>query len=212
MALMPAHEMQALAEARSHGHWFLGDIYLSRPDAAWITKLLQKLPADGETGEGLHALRSTLHAADPQQLAVEYTRLFRGIKAGYGPPPPYESLYREGCLMGQVTIDVLKAYTHAGYGQIDPAAGPQDHLGVELKFMGLLCHDEARAWGKDDALQAQRLQHMQTEFLDRHLLCWTPGYCQDIHKESYKDFYRHAATVTEQTLCEERELLTQLAV
>ncbi len=52
------------------------------------------------------------------ELAVDRTRLLRGIKPGYGPPPPYESVYAgtEQQPQMQASMSVQQAYAEAGVG------------------------------------------------------------------------------------------------
>jgi TorA maturation chaperone TorD len=184
-----------------------------------LTELAGRLSALGDGAEetsveAFELLRSVLGAPDIEglaaRLAVEYTRLFRGLRDGYGPPPPYESLYRGSRLMGGVTVAVVGRYAEAGFGVIDEAVGPQDHIAAELKFMSLLCYDEIAAWDRDDRGAAVLGWGLQRRFLDEHLLRWVPGYCRRIKSESVEPFYAGAAMITEKALAADRALLGDL--
>ncbi|RMD70174.1 MAG: hypothetical protein D6819_04930 [Gammaproteobacteria bacterium] len=179
-------------EARSRIYWFLGQLYLERPDDR-LLETLRGLPREAPWGP----LREAVRGESAESLAVEFTRLFRGIREGYGPPPPYESLYREGRIMGQSTLDVMERYRQAGFGIIEPSAGPQDHLGVELRFMAMLCLEEMEAAGRDEGDEVQRRLAQQRDFLISHLGAWLPHYRQVLVQACKKAFYREAVCLTE---------------
>ncbi|RMD70480.1 MAG: hypothetical protein D6819_04190 [Gammaproteobacteria bacterium] len=180
------------AAERSRIYWFLSRLYLEPPDGE-LLEAVRRLPADPPWG----ALQEAAEGQSQESLAVEFTRLFRGIKEGYGPPPPYESLYREGRLMGESTLEVMGCYERAGFGIIEPSAGPQDHLGVELRFMALLSYEEGEARSRDDRGEAERRLGQQRDFLAAHLGAWLPPYCSTLAGECREDFYREVARFTE---------------
>ncbi len=157
-------------------------------------------------------LQSSLLSTEASQLAtrlgLEYTRLLRGIKQSYGPPPPYESLYRENRLMGEATLAVLRHYQQAGYGMLEENVGPQDHLGTELKFMALRCHDEATAWQQAKTTEAMKIRAAQLSFLEHHLLAWVPDYCDRLQQEAQVSFYGAVARLTAKLLTEDHILFT----
>jgi TorA maturation chaperone TorD len=136
-----------LAENRSRSYWLLSLFYLRKPDKVFIAELrrgVEKINVIPDLKEEILLLKDALKEDLSDQfilrLAVEFTRLFRGIKEGYSPPPPYESVYRgEGRVMGNYTLMVMKKYRDAGFLIIDKYPGPQDYIGTELKFMSFLC-------------------------------------------------------------------------
>ncbi len=208
-----------VARERSQVYWFLSTFYTTRPDARFFADLAGRVAAleaagTDPAGEGVDHLRSALNEPDAgglaERLTVEYTRLFRGLSANYGPPPPYESLYRGSQLMGEVTAAVMARYAAAGFGVIDEDLGPQDHIGAELKFMALLCHDEIAAWERADRDAAARSWKLQREFLAKHLLRWVPAYCRRLQEESVERFYIGAALLTEHAVIADNGVLDDL--
>jgi TorA maturation chaperone TorD len=143
-----------------------------------------------------------------QRLAVEHTRLFGGIREAYGPPPPYESLWREGQMMGETTVSVLKAYAAAGF-QPDGYWGPPDHLIEELRFMAALAHEEASVEGENRERDLLWARSAQIEFLDGHLLAWTPGYCRELSAKAKEPFYRALADVAAAVLTDDARYLRE---
>jgi len=200
-----SEERAGLAEARSKTWWLLSRFYLERPGVSFLEELRAAFggpgttPGVADTDEDMEILRADL-AGDLDglsgRLLMEYTRLFRGIQDQLGPPPPFESIYRGQDLMGDLTLAVLHRYQAAGFAEIEPEAGPQDHLGAELRFLALLCFREAESWrlGEEDAAQQRIAQ--ACAFLDEHLLVWLPGYAGRIARESREPFYAAAARLT----------------
>lgn len=195
------------SRARAEAYLFLATLFASQPTAEVVAGMLAAAaatPGDGGmTGELLAALR---HEEDTdalaQRLAAEHTRLFRGVREGYGPPPPYESLWREGRMMGDCTVAVASAFLDAGY-EYDGAWGPCDHIAEELRFMAALCTAE----------DADGVLERQASFAERHLAAWVPAYCQTMAEQAREPLYRALAGVTAQVVAQDaaqlRDLLRQ---
>lgn len=211
---MTQRALATLAEDRSRGYWLLSSLWLTRPDPGFIDSLRARLDVAAKSVEdaspSFSALASATRLAEADPLAVEYTRLFGGLARDYGPPPPFESVHRGSQPMGDVTLGVLRAYRQAGFGEIRPEAGPQDHIGVELEFLSLLCHDEAEAWKAGDTATALSRVKIERDFLDQHLLCWAPKYCEHVARESRAPFYAALARLTAEVLTESRALLAEI--
>ncbi len=213
-------QLSAIAESRSQIYWFLSAFFLNAPTAAELNDLKAQFAArlrnDADDAEPILAqLAGAINvAADLDQLAhdlsVEFTRLFGGLKNNSGLPPPYESVHRESRLIGDTTRAVIDAYQDAGFGDIDSGAGPQDHIGVELKFLALLCYEESRAWSDNDITAAGTACARQFNFLEHHALAWIPAYCDDLSQKSQQDYYRLVGRLTQHVLARDREILRAL--
>jgi TorA maturation chaperone TorD len=184
------------AVARSAAYWLLADLFLTCPDEAFVARLRGSIAPAAEPGltnpmlEELTGLRDALPAnsAGISALAVEYTRLFGALSKSYGPPPPYETVHRGSSLSTDATAAVSEFYAAAGLVPTDQAA-PPDHLGVELRFLALLCHEEAEAWQRGSDAEAAQLRQQQRDFLDRHLLRWVPAYFDLVQANTKHPFY-----------------------
>ena len=191
-----------LAEMRSRVYWLLSTFYLKKPDREFLRELKQKLPENvgDEFTEAIELIKKSLDDdldELAERLAIEFTRLFRGIKKGYSPPPPYESVYRgENRVMGEATLAVMKFYNEAGFGIIEEEEGPQDYIGVELKFMSLLCYREMRAWEERNVEKARKYMELERRFLREHILQWIPTFCQVVEAEAKEQFYVGVAKLT----------------
>lgn len=213
---MTAADRGPESRQRGEAYWFLASLIAAKPNGEALARMaaLATQADDAETGiagQILAALRGEADlAALAERLAVEHTRLFRGVREGYGPPPPYEALWREGRMMGDTTVAVARAYLEAGYRH-DAQWGPLDHLVEELRFMAALCHAEDEAWSTGRPEEAQWARERQLRFLDAHLLAWLPAYCRTLAKEAREPLYQALARVTAEVLAQDAQHLRDAA-
>jgi TorA maturation chaperone TorD len=197
-------ELHALAGDRSKTWWLLSRCLLDRPEPPLLNDLQAVFGAlnvpEGDADRDVLVIRDCLRdLVSPttlERLLIEFTRLFRGIEQGYGPPPPFESLHRGGQWMGDEVLAIRRCYANAGFGEIEPAAGPADHLGIELRFLALLCYREMEARHAGDLAGVSQRLAEQRAFLDEHLLVWLPGYVALIEREAREPFYGALARLT----------------
>ena len=204
---MKQEELAKAAARRSRMYWLLARLVLERPDAALLAELDGALPVAADATEEDEPLADEvvrLGAAvramlgDPkalEALEVDHTRLFGGVAKRHKLPAPFESVALESRLMGDSTVAVEAAYREAGFDAPVPEAGPPDHLGAELRFLALACHQEMEAWGASDHATAATWVERERSFLDEHLLAWVPQHCERLSQESETRFYRAAAAL-----------------
>lgn len=213
--MIEAQALEGAAASRSQIYWFLADFFLAAPDAERLARLRATLAAAGNEGDPAFAAAMRLLADDAAPggcaaLAVEFTRLFGGLREGYGPPPPYESVQREGTLVGASAEAVTAAYRDAGFDRVAPDATPHDHLGAELRFMALLCYREMEAWRDGNAADAAGWLQRQQRFLDCHLLRWVPDYCCVLRECTTLDFYRGVNELSVAALARDHEHIVHM--
>jgi TorA maturation chaperone TorD len=214
---MTQSDFTASAEDRSRFFWWLAEWFLSPPNS----DQLASLPATAEAEPPADAMDSAwlalsnavpdLATTSLDELGVEFTRLFSGISEGNGPPPPFESVWREDRLIGESTVAVLESYARAGFADIDPAAGPQDHISVELKFIALLALREAEAWHADDAAGARQRLLQQRDFLRVHLTTWAPRWADSVIQQTTMPLFAALAGLLKAGLGQAMLELTDLA-
>ena len=215
-------ELAQLAARRSGLYWLLAELVLSRPEPAIIESLCNDLPrqaADATSSPviaSLTAMRDALptpgNAVAMDALAAEYTRLFGGIKSGYGLPPPYESVHRSAGDPSDLFVEIVARYGTAGFPALGEAAAPPDHLGVEFKFIALLCHKEMEAWRVESTTAAVEALRQQRDFLDEHLLKWAPQFWALVKAQAQHPFYRVLAAMALDAITEDRALLEEMLV
>lgn len=182
-----------------------GSTFAERLQAA-----IAQLPAaeaDGAVGEGFALLRQ--HAAQSRgrdlaevqrELAVDRTRLVRGLAKEDGPPPPYEAVYRPGLDLPSLLGTLADAYREGGCAPPPDLAERADFIGVELSFMERLCEQEAE--GVDCRSQ-------QIRFLEEHLTRWVPAYCGQMERHARTTFFCGFARLLAGVMNQERSCLSR---
>ena len=220
-----------VAESRSKIYGFLSSVYIEVPSRNFVKTLLGEgvssflsiLPSDiglpQEIEEGLEDIQRFIKTSSDQaveevhqSLSVDYTRLFRGIMPGYGPPPPYESVYRNGgrVLMGRSSVVVHRKYAAAGVCTPADYHEPPDYIGLELDFMRFLAEKEAESWRKEERDSALGYLNVERDFLDEHIIRWIPGFCDKVIYMAELDFYRGIARMTKGFIADDHDKLEGL--
>ena len=212
---MSTNEKEVSSRQRGEAYWFLSNLFADQLDLEAVTQMASAAnKSSTDFGQAGEIFRAFLDMRDLEiltlRLAQEHTRLFCGISEEYGPPPPYESLWREGVMMGESTVQVAQHYVQAGY-RPDSRFAPLDHLVEELRFMASLCNaeHEAQVAGNDEA--AGQLRHKQQRFLTDHLGVWIGNYCRKIAELSTEALYRSIARVTATVVAEDAAELVEMA-
>lgn len=204
------HEQRRRAES----YWFLAAIYGEPLPAQALERFASAAgrgqgddsAIGGEFRAALAADGDTDYQALSHKLAIEHARLFLGLRQGYGPPPPYESLWREARVLGDSSLAVARAYSEAGFMDASQC-GPCDHIASELRFLASLCHAEAEATALGDIAEASWARERQVDFLKDHLLTWVPPYCRELARQAREPLYTALARVTEKMLAVEGQFL-----
>jgi TorA maturation chaperone TorD len=219
-------EWAAMAEYRSRVYGFLAAAYNRLPDEQFAEGLLgldpagafaflgeaDALPEDMRDGLGLiesFARDSQGTAAEKLaiDLAVERTRLLRGLKPDYGPPPAYESVYSSSEESSGVLTSaaVSQIYAEEGVGLPEEVRDQPDFIGLELDFMRHLTAQEAEAWTRGEREEAAETLKKERAFLGDHLARWVPRFCDVIEKEARLGFYQGIAKMTKGFVLDEAE-------
>lgn len=217
---LSARDLASMATARSGMYDFLAGMCV-KPSEKLVTAILNhslNLPTDASLPAELREAAEAMRNYDPKMprddletaLQIEYTKLFRGVTKGYGPPPPYESVYKEGALQGKVTGYVSKTYAQYGVKVPNAAGNLPDYIGMELKFMSVLASKEAEAWGKDRT-RALELIVAEKQFVKEHLLSWIPEFCSKAGEISGMDFYKSMMQLFPAVLKWDSSILDDLA-
>ena len=146
--------------------------------------------SDGLAGMGRYLARRGSNAR--QNLAVEYARIFLG--AGVDEKDcavPFESVFtsKDGLLMQDARDKVVAFYSAYGM-QVEKSLNvPEDHLGFELQFMGILCEQTAEAYQAGDEERGLALEAAQAAFLDEHVLNWVGALSAKVERCALTPFY-----------------------
>ena len=181
----------------------LGWLFLQAPSAANTGLLLAAEDQGGwlldgpdpATRAGLAQLAAARAGWDGTALAAlgaDYNRLF----VGPGPllAPPWESAQRsvDHLLFDRHTLAVRAWFARFGLEAPERGREPDDHLGLELAFMGHLCDLAAAA---APAARAE-LRRAMAGFLDEHLLRWAPACLEQVRTRARTLYYQGLANLT----------------
>lgn len=152
---------------------------------------------DPELADHTRRLGEAFAAVDPQELLVDYSRLFLGPPQALARPYASVWLSGENIVQQDSTMALLQLYEQGGFTIDEDFQELPDHVAVELEFLYLLTHQlhQAQAAGDDEAQQA--LQVLRTAFLDGHLGRWLGGFILAVHDHAQTEFYRELAELTE---------------
>ena len=213
-------ELAQMMDSRAATYNLLARLYRVEVDEPLLEKLrTSRFPlrtGNKEINLGYKLMREYLGRSwenAKTELAVDYVRSFIGHgNTAYSCAYPYESVYTSGrrLLMQDARDEVVLIYRSAGKDKAPDWTDPEDHIALELEFQGFLCTKAAEALraGNEDEAAAYVMQ--QRNFLEDHLLSWTPMMLADLDRFSRTDFYKGLGHLTTGVLQEERSVLEEL--
>ena len=232
-SVVSSEQLSEIARGRSRTYGVLAEVLNQMPSL----KLLRALEAaeplwafelDAAAADAAASLREALsqvateavEEASPLSelmtgLAVERTRLLRGVRPGYGLPPACESVYRHGVENGRgsrgpahVWAAVSAEYQRVSFGI--PKGLQPDYIGVEVSFLASLSNLEAEAWTRDDPSAALATAGLEVAFLDGHPLSWIGSLVHRVEAEASGSFWPALLATLEGHLRIDREYLEEL--
>ena len=211
-------ELAQMMDSRAATYNFLARLYRVEVDEPLLEKLrTSRFPlrtGNKEINLGYKLMREYLGSSwenAKTELAVDYVRSFIGHgNTAYSCAYPYESVYTSGrrLLMQDARDEVVLIYRSAGKDKASDWTDPEDHIALELEFQGFLCTKAAEALRAGNEAAAYVMQ--QRNFLEDHLLSWTPMMLADLDRFSRTDFYKGLGHLTTGVLQEERSVLEEL--
>jgi putative dimethyl sulfoxide reductase chaperone len=221
-------ELATIAKSRAAFYSLLNVHFITLPDVEFVgrirdgefTSVLDSLTKEGSiTGDmarGAGMMRDYVDKTRDDQaaqlserLGVDRTRLYRGVAPGYGPPPPYESVWSGSGQGTAVLLAVAAVYREAGLARSPEATERIDYIGVELDFMRELALREAAAWDSGALDTAQQSLKAQHGFINEHLR-WVPIFVEKALEQAETDFYKGHLLLLRQYLTEDQERLQAL--
>ena len=161
---------------------------------------------DTSLAEAAGRLGEAFVAGDPQELLVDYTRLFVGPTGALA--QPYGSVWLEdgSSLMRDSTVAVNALYDEGGFELAEDFRDLPDHVAAELEFLYLLLFRRAEADRNGDAAAARTYAGLQRRFLAQHLGRWAPPFTGAIEQGAQTAFYRALALATRAFVRREAEV------
>lgn len=183
---------------------FLSRVFYEPPsqeliDTLAAEALFDAFPLETEQPEaetGLRILRdfcATWDASKLDALQHDYRRLFVGPERLLA--PPWESVYvsPDHLLFDTQTLQVRREYQRFGMPIPKLYNEPDDHLGLELRFV---VHLSGIGIGALEREQPEVLDAALTEmrgFLNNHLMKWAPDCLTRVIENARTDYYRGCA-------------------
>ncbi len=154
---------------------------------------------NAEESAGLDQLRqfsARWDSAQFEDLRRDYARLFVGPNRLLA--PPWESVYRssEHLLFERQTFEVRQQYQRYGMETRQSNVEPDDHIGLELRFMAHLDGLALFSMEKGDTNLTIEAVEATGRFLTEHLLQWTPQFLDLVMKSANTAYYRAVAQLT----------------
>jgi TorA maturation chaperone TorD len=195
----------------------LAKILLSIPERDWIDPLTRdevftEIPfgteqmdiKDGqkELAEWSDFHRDGIGDQELKDVQVDYTRLFTGMRNL--PVVPWESVYLsdERLVFQESTLKVRSWYRQYGLESIDLYKEPDDHIGLEISFVGHLAKLALTAYESRDEEKMEMLLSAQRDFLNQHLILWGPLWSTLMIEHARTNFYQGIAHLTRGMLLE----------
>ncbi len=167
----PAETCELLAQA------------LLYPDSAFAGNLHARAGALPDRPSWARGLVDALAGADLEDLQVEHVSLFVNAHGG-ARCLPYESVYREGQLLGEPARQVAALYAEWGVEQTEDLP---DHAAVELAFAAHLARLQPLLATDDERRQAEKALH---DFERVHLRAFLPHLAGQLQAGAGLAFYR----------------------
>ncbi len=204
------NHLEAAAAARNQAsvYSFMATLLNQRPDQAFVNNLraaggdficglADEAGLTGVTAKGFRDMAKYVEGKrsqpEPdvwQDLAVDWTRLFRGLSPAYSPMPPYEASFMGN---GDNDIELIQTinelYRANGLVITDDYNERPDYIGLEFSFLQYLAEAEAEAWGKGRADLARSHHEAARSFVRQHLGAWINIFIAPAMRFARTDFY-----------------------
>lgn len=176
---------------------------------------LNALAAEPSFGPVIGTIRKLTGNPDEFQtvsldLATEFAYLFLGVGGRYS-APPYQSSYsdKSGLLFQQSTAEMEAVLRKLDVSVVNDLKEPPDHIAIQLSVMAELADKSVNA-GAGEMVAGADLVEQQVDFIDRHLLSWTPGFRDDCILNDKGEFYANLSRATVQYLAKDRAWLASI--
>lgn len=116
-------------------------------------------------------------SATRDERSLEYTTLYI---IGAGQLPSYESVYLspDHLTKQEPWSKVKAAYYSNFFRRADDQKTMEDHIALELQFMGLLSKRAAEHAEKEEYDEAEKVLRVQFDFYNEHINKWIPNFCK----------------------------------
>ena len=204
-------ETKTLVKECSDMYRFLGGLYIMEVDKKQLIALKElsfpelepESDADIDMAEGYKMVQNYVNKMtedDIDDLAADYAKTFLAAGDATGKAAfPYESVYidKKRHVGGSTDLQMKALYLKRGFrSDPDVYRMPNDHIGLMLEYMAILCDEICEALEKGDEESAREIQKEQLQFINLHIMNWSQQFLSDVEKYADYDFYRGVAKIT----------------
>jgi TorA maturation chaperone TorD len=153
--------------------------------------------AGGEADVAEHDRNDGADGSFLADIRQDYTYLFYLVSISH--TSPYESVYRTETreMFGPTTLKVREQYREQGFTVSAEGSLPDDHIGLELDFLGRLFARLAQEMKADDHAAADKTTETIRRFLSEHLLVFAPAYLRNFQARAQTPWYRAIGALTQ---------------
>lgn len=197
---------------------FLSKALYEPPSEELIRRIVEEnlfdewpLPGSNARTEGglktLQQFTRDWHDERMHALKRDYARLFLG--PGKLLAPPWESVYRspKGLIFEQQTLQVRQIFQRAGMPIPNLGTEPDDHIGLELRFVAYLCAQGLYALEMNQPDNFDAILETLCQFFALHLSQWADQCFDQIAEHAETRFYRGVAQLASGCLTYTQEML-----
>lgn len=145
-----------------------------------------------------------------EELQSEYTRLLLGPEKL--PAYPWESVYvtKERLLFQKSTLEVRDCYRAFGFIPAEYPHVADDHIALELDFLGRLSEMAEKASNQNEKEEVIRFLESKKGFMIRHLLNWVPDFARQMQQSKTNVFYPNAAILLSEFLKKANQAIDEI--
>jgi len=213
-------EYLALIIDRENLYRFLGRLFKGEVDQPLLKHIAgmyfpTKSPDEG-LAEGYRLMEGYLRSRGQDtltDLATDYKKIFTASDSSANSAVcPYESVYTspERKMNRAAREQVKDIYDAKGLVNANASILPEDHIGLELEYMALLCLEAQQYFKAKDRVSLAECLIEQKDFLAKHVLNWAPAFCADVEKFAATDFYKAVAKIADGFLRVEQGIVHDL--
>lgn len=201
-AAQPALTGDPGAYARADVLRFVAACYCEPCNAFAEERLFESLASAVATAapvlmDSARRLGASYAGASPEELTIDYTRLFLGPADTRAQPYAAVWLTGDKTLMQESTLAVANLYATAGFAVDDDVRDLPDHVAIELEFLYRLTHRVITARMAGNEREAAIASGLRDRLLSEHLGLWIPPFTAAIASHAATDFYRELGAFTD---------------
>lgn len=140
--------------------------------------------------DSLIEMKNAYGKGNPEELLVEYARLFVGPFKMLA--PPYSSVYFNNgtSLMSDETLWAIDFYNKMRFAFNEKVEDAPDHIAVECEFIYSMIYHEMKFLRSGKIKKAKKYWTGQKNFIEKHFIKWAPDFCDKIIEHATHEYFK----------------------